>query len=319
MSITELPVLKADELKAIDNKGQWLVRDIWAKGGIGVIGGPPKACKSFFALDMAVSVASGTPCLDRFTVQDKGAALVYFAEDGQPVVRSRLEAICRHRKLELSALDLYFITASSLRIDLEADREALIEAIEKFRPRLLLMDPLVRLHRLRENDAREMSGLLGFLRELQRRYELAVILVHHSSKRYRSQPGFGLRGSGDIYAVGDSNAYLAKRKEDKLTLTLEHRAAPSVEPLSLRLTDGPYLRILDEAEDDKKSDTIYAAIIRCLKGADTPLTRSAIRSQLKVNNQRLGDALQVLEDQKVVSRSKQGWHLEKGIQGQLNI
>lgn len=320
---TQLPILKAADLEAYQTGSQWLIRDVWARNGIGVIGGPPKACKSFFALDIAVSVATGTDCLDKFQVDDKGPALVYFAEDAQPIVRTRVEALCRHRKVDVNKLDLHVITASSVRIDLKADQLGLVQAIEKIQPRLLLLDPLVRLHRLCENDAREMSGLLGFLRDIQRKYELAVVLVHHASKRYRSQPGFGLRGSSDIYAVGDSNAYIARRDGGKLLLTLEHRAAPRTKPIPMVLDNSgnPHLEVasIPVDEETKTSNTIYETIVEKLKTRTSPITRGALREELCVNNKKLGDALVVLEKQSVIARSRKGWELVRDSQGRLGI
>lgn len=38
---------------------KWLVKDIWTKGGLGFISGAPKSYKSWMALDMAVTVATG--------------------------------------------------------------------------------------------------------------------------------------------------------------------------------------------------------------------------------------------------------------------
>jgi AAA domain len=48
---------------------------------------------SFLALDLAVAVAAGVPCLRRFAVPDPGRVLLYAAEDAHPIVRRRLEAI----------------------------------------------------------------------------------------------------------------------------------------------------------------------------------------------------------------------------------
>jgi RecA-family ATPase len=64
------------------------------------------------------------------------------------------------------------------------------------------------LHRLDENSAADISQLLGFLRELQRTHDTAIVLVHHASKKHRAQPGQALRGSSDLHAFGDSNACL---------------------------------------------------------------------------------------------------------------
>ena len=54
--------------------------------------------------------------------------------------------------------------------------------MQQLRPRLLILDPLIRLHRLEENAAPQIAALLSYLRELQREFHLAVLLVHHARK-----------------------------------------------------------------------------------------------------------------------------------------
>jgi len=39
----------------------------------------------------------------------------------------------------------------TLRLDLEADRNSLAETVARLQPRLLILDPFVRLHRIDEN------------------------------------------------------------------------------------------------------------------------------------------------------------------------
>ena len=46
----------------------------------------PKACKSWLGLEMAVSVASATPCLGTFPVREPGGVLIYLAEDSLEAV-----------------------------------------------------------------------------------------------------------------------------------------------------------------------------------------------------------------------------------------
>ena len=83
----------------------WCAR-IWTQQAVGIVGGVPKSCKSWLGLDLAVSVASSTPCLGCFAVDDPGTALVYLAEDALPLVRGRIADLCLHRGLALAALDL---------------------------------------------------------------------------------------------------------------------------------------------------------------------------------------------------------------------
>ncbi|WP_410336774.1 AAA family ATPase, partial [Longimonas sp.] len=53
-----LPVEKACDLARLPDEQKWLIDELWAQQAVGILGGEPKCCKSFLALDMAVSVAS---------------------------------------------------------------------------------------------------------------------------------------------------------------------------------------------------------------------------------------------------------------------
>lgn len=291
---------------------RWLIENLWGRGAVGIVGGAPKCCKSWLGLDIALSVASGTPCLGRFPVASAGPALVYLAEDAAPMVRERILGICNHRRLDIRNLDLHLIDTPALRLDLDSDRTRLAAAVENIRPKLLLLDPLVRLHRADENSSADISALLGFLRELQRRFDTAVLLVHHMSKKHRAQLGQALRGSGDLHAFGDCNAYLV-RKNEKLLLSVEQRFAKETDPIPLALVsddqgDDTHLEILDCAANDKRLP-LSESVRRALADAGGPLTRAALRSSLRVNNHRLGLALAELEKRRIASHSPNGWSL----------
>lgn len=310
VNLQSLPVQRAAELEVQPPEQTWLIQDLWGQAAVGIIGGAPKCCKSWLGLDMALSVASATPCLGHFPVQRPGPALVFLAEDSLPAVRARLEGLCAHRTLDLRALELYVITAASLRLDQGPDRQLLEAMLARLHPRLLLLDPLVRLHRLDENSAAEISQLLGFLRDLQRAYNSAIVLVHHASKKHRAQPGQALRGSSDLHAFGDSNAYLARQSE-RLILTCEHRAARAPEPITLELVSTPdghqaHLEVRGERAPDP-SVSLAERALRVLQSASKPISRKALRDTLRVNNQRLGEVLETLNRQGAVVHTDNGW------------
>ena len=307
---TQLPVCRVKDLQLQLPEEKWLIQSIWGQAAVGIIGGAPKCCKSWLGLDMAVSVASGTPCLGRFPVQLAGRSLVFMAEDALPAVRQRIEAICAFRQINMEHLELYAITASALRLDLETDQKRLCATLETLKPRLLILDPLVRLHRLDENSAADISRLLGFIRELQRTFNTAIVLVHHASKKHRAQPGQALRGSSDLHAFGDSNAYLA-RKNNRIVLTLEHRTAKPPDPFEMELisqNDGSTTHLEIVAGNEKnRAMPLSDRAFRLLQHANKPLTRTTIRDQLRVNNERLGEALTQLAQQGCIVRTSAGW------------
>ena len=306
----KLPFEKAYRLETQQTEQAWLIESVWARSAVGIIGGAPKCCKSWLGLDMAVSVASGSACLDRFEVQNKGPVLVFLAEDALCTVRSRIDALCGHRKIDIRNLDLSVITAPALRLDLAGDQNRLQRTLADLRPRLLVLDPLVRLHRLDENSASDISKLLGFVRELQRTHDCAIVLVHHAGKKHRAQAGQSLRGSSDLHAFGDSNVYLARRKQ-RLALTLEHRSAKPPDPIELELishADGSqtHLKVVS-TETMNANQALPHRVLAVLNHTRQPMTRTSIRDRLKVNNQRLGHAIAELERQGRIMRVKSGW------------
>src|SRR5438045_3535888 len=229
------PVQRANELPAVAAQIPWLIQDLWTDQAVGILGGEPKCCKSFLALGIALAVASGTACLRRFPVRRSGPVLFFPAEDSLSIVRQRLDGLAVAAALALADLPLHIITAPSMRLDLASDRQRLTYTIEALQPVLLVLDPLIRLHQLDENDASQVAPLLGFLRQLQRQFHVAVLLVHHAKKDGASlRPGQALRGSSELHGWGDSNLYL-RRHRDQLSLTVEHRAAPSLDPIPLAL------------------------------------------------------------------------------------
>lgn len=313
MAVDKLPVLQAGHLEQRAEETHWLIEGLWARSAIGLIGGAPKCCKTWFGLDMAVSVASGTDAFGHFTTKERGAALVYLAEDALPQVRHRIDAICRRRGCDIEDLDLHVITAPSLRLDQSADQERLAETVDALQPQLVLLDPLVRLHRLDENSASEISGLLGYFRDLQRRFDTAIVIVHHASKKQRAQPGQALRGSSDLHAIGDCNAYLA-RKGERIQLTIEHRAARSPDPMMLELitdelsgTTSLSVCGVDVQIDDAQELTLVDRVVQILTQTDDPLTRSALRARARANNQKLGEVLTQLDQMGRITRTDRGW------------
>lgn len=313
-ALPPLPVVPVAQLDIQPPDQQWLIRQLWGRAAVGIIGGAPKCCKSWLGLDMATSVASATPCLGHFPVEDPGPALVYLAEDALPMVRARVEALCQHRGLAIEPLELHVIATPTLRLDLARDQQRLAATVAQIRPRLLLLDPLVRLHRLDENSAADISALLGYLRELQRRFHTAVVLVHHASKKHRAQPGQALRGSGDLHAFGDDNAYLT-RTDDHFVLTLEHRQAKALDPIALQLTSRPdggatHLELLSSTHSTStQAQGLADAVLELLERAQEPLYRTTLRARLRVNNHRLGLVLGQLQRQGRLVRTTDGWQL----------
>jgi hypothetical protein len=306
-------VRRASELTAQPDENRWLIEGLWGDQAVGIVGGEPKCCKSFLALDVAVAVASGTPCLRRFPVKRQTRVLLFAAEDALPIVRRRLFGIARAAQVPFDTLDVHVITTPTLRLDIETDRKRLEQTVIALQPGLLILDPFVRLHRVDENQAAEVAPLLGCLRNLQRNLSCAVLLVHHARKgAAHARAGQALRGSSELHAWGDSNLYL-RRKDDRLVMTVEHRAAPSIADLELELREHGEtlaLGIVENRSDPEPAETSAAERIEnVLATATQPMTARHLRSACRIRMSTLSATLADLAAKGRVVKADDGYRL----------
>jgi len=311
-----LRVVRASALETPPVHKKWLIENLWTSQAVGIVGGSPKCLKSFLTLEMAVSVASGSPCLATFPVPQARPVLLYAAEDSLSEVRLRLESLASHHERDLDQLDINVIAADSLYLDRAIDQDRLTATVQLYHPALLILDPLVRIHTADENVAGQMAALLGYLRALQRQTGVAVLVVHHARKQASpAGAGYSLRGSSDLYAWVDSFLYLQRRR-GQLTLSVEHRSAPGLGPLGFDLVEsscGPYLQLTSTvpANCSHEPDAVPRRILELLAKASEPVTADRLRSALQSRNQRVVEALRSLVSAGQVVRSAHGYHIRQ--------
>ena len=145
---------------------------------------------------------------------------------------------------------------------------------------------------------------------MQRQLDLSVVLVHHTRKNAAGgvAAGQGLRGSSDIHAFGDSNLYL-RRSRERLVLSNEHRAAPASPPVYLELVatsaETAHLEVVAELDGEKRG-TLQEQVLGAAGAGRRANPRQAPRDA-SVKNERLGEALESLEQAGRVRRTATGW------------
>jgi hypothetical protein len=290
-----------------------LIESLWSEEAVGVLGGQPKCCKTFLALEIAVSVASGVPCLRRFSVHGPGPVLMFPAEDALEEVRLRLEGICAAAHQRLQHIPIHVITVPRLYLDQDRHRQQLAATVQAIRPRLLILDPFIRLHAVDENHACEIAPILSFLRDLQRRFHTAVLLIHHTRKAAgKDRLGQALRGSSDLHGWGDSNLYL-HRSGNRLQLSVEHRAAASHNGIWLQLHENgsaAALQLCDDPCPPPPSTPQHRSpderILDALSEASAPLPMAQLRKRCGMRTSTLCALLRRLTQQNRVRRSEHG-------------
>jgi hypothetical protein len=183
-------------------------------------------------------------------------------------------------------------------LDKDEDQKKLRETVEKLRPKLLILDPFVRLHRIDENSSGEVAFILASLREIQRTYKTAIMIVHHAKKGAgNSRAGQALRGSSEFHAWGDVNLYLRRNSKDQLTLSIEHRDAKSQTDIRVELIGGKEsiaLKILSDELVVPAIVSLNEKIDLAFKDAKAPLPLWEIRSKVGARMENVVSAVKMM-------------------------
>jgi hypothetical protein len=311
-TVQPLTTRQVAQIAPVPQQRRWLIDELWLACGVGILGGQPKVCKTYLAAQLSVAVASGGTVFGR-AAPSPGPVLFFGAEDSLAALRERFEGLAAVHDLALDDLPIYLIDAPVLRIDRDHVLTRLRATIETLAPRLLVLDPFVRMARVDENSAADVSAVLASLRAIQRDYELAILLVHHARKSPAAHPNQALRGSSDFAAWSYSNLYLMRRHQ-RLMLFVEHRSAPSPErPLSLRLrpTPAPHLALSDHlSQPAPPAGLLHQAILDHLTRSPTPLSTTQLRELLRKRKADVVDALRDLRASEHIDRCADGWLLK---------
>ena len=194
--------------------------------------------------------------------------------------------------------------------------QQLKETIEKLKPKLLILDPFVRLHSVDENASGEVAKLLQHLRYLQRTYQLAVALVHHAKKGASfKRPGQALRGSSEFHAWVDSGLYLTRfAGSSDIRLTVEHRAEQSCDPLPLRLVsdgDDAHLQIARTAAPPQEPtlSSPEQQLLQLFAASPQPMRMRTLRQRAGLRHETVSHAVAALADRGVIEITDLGYRL----------
>jgi len=206
-----------------------IVEGIIREGNVGFIGGEPKSWKTWLALSLGLSVASGKTFLEKFLVAEARRVLIIEEEDSTRRIRDRLlrlwhenprrdgeiyESYLERTGEERLPENLQFVVRQGARLDNEDSKQALRNLFEATKPELVILDALNRFHSFDENIAREIYQVLYFLDTLARKYQTAILVIHHFKKSSQNGPRRGgqrLRGSSALHGWSENSIYLDKR------------------------------------------------------------------------------------------------------------
>lgn len=210
----------------------YLVKGLFDQGTFSVLYGPPKAAKTFLALDIAGAIAAGVPWQGMRTAQ---GTVLYFAMEGGGGINRRVEAMRLHRQLDFDAP--LFLHAGA--IDLRSSKDgadAIIRAARQCAQdanqptRLIVIDTLARAFGGgNENEGPDMGAFIANIDRIRQFTGATVLVVHHTPK---ATPDI-LRGHGSLLGAIDTAFRISEDKQVIVAAQRDLEAIDDLPPFSL--------------------------------------------------------------------------------------
>jgi hypothetical protein len=226
---------------------RWLVMNMLRQIGFSVLYGQPGTGKSFVALDIALSIATGSECFGHPTPQGN---VVYLAGEGHGGLNSRISAWEQARATD--ANQIYVIGDCP---DFRDPKQItmLADQLKAFRPALIVVDTLAR-HLVGgdENSAKDMGEFIKSTDHLRDTLDSAVLLIHHSGKKEKTE-----RGSSALRGAADTMIEVTKNQRHLTLICTKQKDDDEFTPISLCLE--PVVLADATIQADRKTSCIVRA------------------------------------------------------------
>ena len=215
---------------------QFMIEKILVKETLNIIASYAGVGKSVIALSIAKAILTGRPLWNHFNVIEKGAVLLIDEETPRPFLRERVEKMGFNY-----TMPFYVIHFEGVKIDEDAGIEALNEALDRIKPKVLIIDSFIRIHGQDENKSQTMARVMDRLRKIVNQGIIVVLIAHHGKGEDRPKTE-RLRGTSDIPAGIDVEYSLVDKSDGGRSgeKTVEFRSVKTrtrpVDPILLKMT-----------------------------------------------------------------------------------
>lgn len=244
---TQLRTFTFGELMAAPDP-EFLVDGLLVEGTVSLLTGKHASYKSFFALDIALSVATGK---NAFNLTTQPGTALYIAAEGVGGFRRRVTAWIDYHGIACTP-NIHFV-GEPVQIANPAAMQELIAYAATFNPKLIVIDTLARCaDGLDENNAAEMGKFINAAGQISLQLNTHVLIVHHNNK------GGSERGSTALPAAVETHLSISKT-ENHVTITTEkQKDADEAPPLTLAATPHQPSLVLITAQTSTEQQALDA-------------------------------------------------------------
>ncbi len=202
-----------------NQRPEWLVDQIFRRNSVCVIFGASGCRKTWLAIDLAMSVSTGTPFLDQFKV--KQGKVFYIISEGADDFELRSIAWSENKDIDTPSIDEFAYRPGFYDFNQDGSVDAVIAHIQERlgEADMIIVDTLSK-NFIGDSDKNEsMAMFLSRMEELREKTGATIVVIHHSGwgNTHRERGGSSLRCGVDTSVLVEkdgekSTLYCSKQK-----------------------------------------------------------------------------------------------------------
>jgi hypothetical protein len=267
----------------------WVWGNRLAAGTLGLIVSKPKVGKSTIARNLALAVARNEPFLGEAVT---GGTVLYLA------LEERVEDLTADfRAMGATSADNIVIAQAG-------NVNKVIASLEALKPRLLIVDPLIRLLEVRDqNSYSEIYSAMGPMLDVARKTGTHILNLHHSPKSAREDSIDSPLGSTAIAAVA-STVFTMVRTGNTRSIVSIQRLGQDLPETYLSFDASSKTLALGNSRKVIAAQSVEGQILSSLKGG--ALTEPEIVDAVSGNTKLFRKVLRAMTETGVIVRTGSG-------------
>lgn len=220
-----------DQIKPLKH----LVKDLLLENSLFVVYGESNSGKTFWLLDVCLSIAAGIPWRTRLTTR---GLVLYVAGEGAGSVKLRVAAY-RQERQDIPAATPFAVISQAVNFLSIESVDKLIRTLQAAQAEvgepaaLVILDTFARaIPGGNENDAQDVGAAVAAADRIRVEVGCAVGFIHHSGK----DPAKGARGSSALRAAADTEIFIEGQSDQRTAAVTKQRDLQPDTPMPFELS-----------------------------------------------------------------------------------
>jgi archaellum biogenesis ATPase FlaH len=220
----------------------WMLEDLFAVGGFGLLVAHPGVGKTTLAIQMGAQLALGQEKFLKWNnIGGAKKVLLLSLEMGKPPLNHFLGMISNSYP-DKKTLNRNFLVApfgQPIPLDTEQGQQFLSNLMDEYMPDVLIIDSLQKISSKELTDEQAVKNLIHYLSTVRNKYNTSLLVIHHNRKKPNDAQKKSVELSdvyGSTYIATDADFVInlhATTQENVAVTMIKNRLGPTIEPFEI--------------------------------------------------------------------------------------